>query len=104
VADQQIAVKAAVKALMMEIGRGGRIMVVDEHLRGSERELCPVGVTVDEPVTRTGTEKVKLKGSIFVARRARTFASMSKKCYYGPVWVASKDDHRISARKSKQFS
>jgi hypothetical protein len=101
VAAGTTSVKQAVYILLNEIGRGDRILVIDENLLDLEKELAALRYTVrmvprgmdDEDIKRT------LRSRILITCNGVDFADDTEKYYYGLIWVRKPTDAKILAKK-----
>lgn len=97
----QKSVDALVDFLLQEMGRGGRILVVDENILDLEPELLELGYTVDTVDLGGPDEAIKkqLKNRVLVTRNGRHFVDDVADFRYGVIWVVSKGDAKTLARK-----
>ena len=97
----------AVDKLLAEMGRGQRILVIDENLLSLEPELAAMGYTTE--VVDLGAQdsevKKQLRSRVLVTRNGEDFSNPEemKKYYYGLVWITSRtEDEKTLAEKVKE--
>jgi uncharacterized protein with PIN domain len=97
----QITVAKAVDKLLQEIGRGGRILMVDENLYGLARELRALNYTVDLVLAGTPDEEIKklLPGRVLITINGKDFVDDTKNYRYGLIWVRKSTDAKVLAKK-----
>src|ERR1044071_5415304 len=73
--DGKLTVMEATSFLLDEMGRGGRIFVVDENLRGLERELSAMNYTTYTVKRSVEDWKIKeeIKGCVFITNNGKDF-------------------------------
>ena len=90
----RVSLPEAVDKISAEMGRGGRILVIDENLLDLEAELAAKNYTVEAvEISSTDTQIMKqLRSRILITRNGRDFAEpkLMKEYYYGLVWVRSR--------------
>ena len=84
-------VSEATELLLEYMGRGGRVLVIDENLFGVEPHLARMGystrlVTVHAPDAQIIP---RLKAKVLITRNGRDFADFVKSGYFGLVLVTS---------------
>ena len=97
----------AVGRLLAEMGRGQRILVVDENLLSLEPELAALGYTTEVVDLGEADAEIKkqLRSRVLVTRNGEDFSDPEemKKYYYGLVWITSKTkDEKTLAEKVKE--
>ena len=101
VRDGKETVESATERLLYEMGRGGRILVVDENLRGLEQELSHLNYTTHSVDRREDDEEIKkrLRSRIFITNNGQDFADDVERYYYGLIWVQHQRDYAVMARE-----
>jgi len=97
----------AMDKLLAEMGRGQRILVIDENLRSLERELAAMGYTTKAVEAKTSDAAVKrtLRSRVLVTRNGSDFCDPRdmERFDYGLVWITSKaKDEKTLAVKVKE--
>lgn len=102
VVEGRRSLNAAAEYLLQEMGRGGRILVVDENLLGLEAELADLNYTA-YPIRRRQADDESIKheiyGKVLVTRNGKDFADGVSSGYYGLVWVQSDADFAVLAKR-----
>lgn len=97
---------SVVGILLNEMGRGSRILVVDENLLDLDAELSDMNYTTD--VIRAGTEdqqiKMQLHNRVFITQNGRDFCDPKEmlRYRYGLIWVTSNPDTKVLAQRVEQ--
>ena len=94
----------AADKLLIEMGRGGRILVVDENLLGLEKELSKLRYTTYPISTRSELDESimsQLKGRVFITRNGKDFVNGIVKHRFGLIWIVSRSSNRDLAKKVK---
>src|SRR5882762_6213967 len=102
VSEGKISVSKAADLLLTEMGRGQRILIVDENLLGLVGLLSARNYTVYPIQTRGESDnniKNQLFGRIFITKNGADFIRDTKKYHYGLVWVISKGPDTELVRK-----
>jgi len=93
----------AVNLLLVEMGRGGRILVCDAHFDNLEKELSALGYTTNIAQPSTGDKEIQqtLRSRVFITRDGDHFKNKKDMTdyRYGLIWVKSTCDDCILARK-----
>jgi hypothetical protein len=94
----------AVGRLLAEMGRGQRILIIDENLLSLDPELAAMGYTTKKIDLGADDAEVKrqLSSRILITRNGKHFSDPGemKRYYYGLIWVTSKTkDERTLAEK-----
>lgn len=91
VAEGRTTVRKAVAFILNEMGRGGRILVVDENLRDLDDELAKLNYTVQPVITEDPDQKIKksLGGKVFITHNGDDFKDKAErhKWRYGLIWI-----------------
>ncbi len=105
IAAGRITVEGAVDRLLDEMGRGGRILVVDETSYGLDEPLSDMNYTVVRVPRRLSDEEIKeeIGGKVFITRNGERFSDPKDMEYhgYGLVWLTSTGDDLVVAEKVK---
>jgi hypothetical protein len=98
---EYITPEMAVRLLLNEIGRGGRILVIDENIVGLEHELAFMNYTVYTVVLGESDEEIKkrLRGRVLITQNGKDFADDIFKHRYGLIWVRQVPDFKILAER-----
>ena len=98
---RQITVAEAVEQLLQEIGRCGRILVVDENLYDLAQELISMNYVVHLVTRGANDEQIKatLGARVFITINGKDFVDDAKKYRYGLIWVRKSTDAKVLARK-----
>jgi hypothetical protein len=103
VLNEKITIQEATDRLLTEMGRGGRVLVVDENCLGLDPELASMNYTVKtlEPGLKDAEIKKRLRSRVFITRNGEHFNSPAdmEKHYYGLVWLVSKGDDKRMGKK-----
>jgi hypothetical protein len=102
--EGEITEDIAVASLLYEMGRGGRILVVDEHLLGLEQELSAMNYTTLTVARNVHDDVIKqsLNSKIVITKNGQDFEDDLVKYRYGLIWIVSKiDDHKLLANMVK---
>ncbi len=101
IASGKLSRKSALDTLLMELGRGGRILVVDENLRGLDAYLINLNYTVYNVRPGDTDEEIKaeLSGRILVTKNGQDFDGDNEQHYYGLIWVVNRAPFRLLAKK-----
>ena len=106
VVDRTHTIDEAVGVLLNEMGRGGRIFVVDENLMGLERELSQLNYTTYTVSPHLDDQLIKeqVRGRVLVTGNGRHFVDDvgQDKGNYGLIWVTSQKDHQVLAGEIAQ--
>jgi uncharacterized protein with PIN domain len=99
--SRRITAAKAVEKLLQEIGRGGRILAVDENLYDLARELWELGYTTHLVLSSNSDEdtKVTLPGKVLITINGKDFVDDTEKYRYGLIWVRKSTDAKILAKK-----
>ena len=102
VSTGQLSVVKAADLLLTEMGRGGRILVVDENLLGLEMELSALGYVTYTVATRGQVDEMirpQLRSRVFITRNGKDFVEGLTKHHFGLVWIVSRMSNRDLAKK-----
>jgi hypothetical protein len=94
----------AVGRLLAEMGRGQRILVIDENLLSLDPELAAMGYTTEVVDLGAADAEVKrqMKSRVLITRNGRHFSDPEdmKRFYYGLIWVTSrtKDEKTLAGK------
>ena len=93
-------VEEAVDWLLMEMGRGGRIFVVDENLFGLDDYLVELGYTVYRIQSGLADSEIKQQvgGRVLITNNGEDFASDTERFGYGLIWVTRIRDFATLAK------
>jgi hypothetical protein len=94
-------ISQVVEVLLDEMGRGGRILVVDENLAGLDAELSRLNYTTYMVTLGTDDDLIKreLKGKVLVTNNGKDFVDDHEKFRYGLIWVTKQRDFQVLARE-----
>ena len=99
-------VTQVVEALFEDMGRGARILVLDENLSDLDGELAELNYTTKtvEPGLSDLEIKRALRSRVFITRNGRHFSDPQdmQKFRYGLLWLVSEGDARFLAGKISQ--
>lgn len=101
IVNEKLSVAEATKLLLSEVGRGGRILVVDENLDSLIDELANRHYTVHG--VRHGASDIEIKkelnNRVFITRNGKHFVKDQAKYRYGLVWVVSASPDSVLAQR-----
>ena len=86
-----MSVEEAKRQILQEMGRGGRILVMNEDLRELEQELSILNYTTTSVPRHLEDTQIKgaLWAKIIITRSGRQFVADLDKYYYGLIWIQS---------------
>jgi hypothetical protein len=97
----------AANTLLQEMGRGGRILSIDENLLGVEPFLAEMGYTTEVFRKKMPDDQIKpqLEGRVFITQNGKDFCNPEDMAqhYYGLIWVLSNPDDKTLATRIKNI-
>jgi hypothetical protein len=101
VRDGKMSVDEATRKLLLEMGRGGRVLVVDEHLFGLDHELARLNYTVNRVKSGADDSEIlqDLDNRVFITKNREHFKNEINKFNFGLIIVKSKYGDYIQLAK-----
>ena len=101
VASGKKTVKDAADFLLQEVGRGGRIFVIDENMRDLETELAALRYTIYPVPPGLDDDRIKkeIYGRVFVTNNGKDFVDGVNTGHYGLIWVLRHRDAKTVAKE-----